>query len=403
MENVPLTHLDQASTHASRNPQKKVIAPRKNYVKKSAAEKATAEVQRVMKKERKALLQADINSFMERQDDLAKELAEKYHLKVEKTRQMLSNALVIRPKRRVNLWNALILRRGKKLNEELDEGVYENIDEDELFEELEDVREVKAQGSCSSNKAAALDYEGALARVREEMGNLHERCGTMAFAFFTRGHVHDSIVPGWIESQGSLGFLNEVLEITPAVLLRKFELWACAKDRTKTVDTMASIWSECVNIIIGEKMVGASNVTMCYEKYDTEIVERYSVALRGWPEGLTFCSPAKITIMEDARMLEAHVKARREKVVSGEITVKKRKTRSDKGKPRGSRSAKAVGKESHQQAEGNDGEDSEGEKEPPKKRARKSSGKSKKRDTASRLPPLPKSNEFVNTDDDDND
>lgn len=52
----------------------------------------------------------------------------------------------------------------------------------------------------------------------------------MVFAFFTRGYIYDTIVSGWIESQESLAFMNKVFDITFAELMRKFELWACAKD-----------------------------------------------------------------------------------------------------------------------------------------------------------------------------
>ncbi|KAG6874258.1 hypothetical protein C0993_000738 [Termitomyces sp. T159_Od127] len=280
------------------------------------------------------------------------------------------------------------------------------------------------QGARSSNKAAALDYQAALSQIREEMGNLRERCGTMTFAFFTRRHVHDRIIPGWIESQGSLAFLNEVLDVTPAVLFRKFELWACAKDSltelclstadstilAKTVDTMASLRSECVNLISGglrkcivkspfpvtgchfaEKIVGVNNVTMFYEKYDVEVVERHSVVLRGWPEGLQFRSPAKITVMEDARVL-------RDALVSGECMWVK-------SKAAGTQEVKCwketVSPEADLDDEANGSEASEKEPQPPKKRARKSGGK--KGSTASKLPPIPKSSEFVDTDTDGDD
>ncbi|KAG6887201.1 hypothetical protein C0992_000146, partial [Termitomyces sp. T32_za158] len=379
-----------------------MIAPRKNYVKKSAAEKATAEVQKAMKKEKKAQLQDDINTFTAQRDKVAQELADKYNLKVEKTRQMLSNALVIKQKRRVNLWNALVSHRGRELNQgcgkgdrvplaeiqeivrkEIDEGTYDDVDEDNILEELEDTREIKTQGARSSNKAAALDYQAALSRIREE--------------------------------------------VRPN------------QQKTKTVDTMASLRSECVNLISGglrmciiifqgfrqlnvslEKIVGTKNITMSYERYDSEVVERYSVVLRGWPEGLQFRSPAKITTMEDARVLrdalvsgecvwvklsrkekEARAKTRQEKIASGEIPVKKRKKRSDAGKPRGPKKSKAGEKRHSREDDENNGEDSERE-EPPQKRARKSSGR-KSNATAKKLPPMPKSNRSINNDDDTDD
>ncbi|GLB38701.1 hypothetical protein LshimejAT787_0505660 [Lyophyllum shimeji] len=394
MENAPLEQVDQPSTHATRNPSKKIIPPRANYRKQSAAERATSNVRRALKREKKAALKQDIAAFVEERDRRAAELAVKYSQKSKKMCEMLSGALLIKEKRRVNTWNALVSRRGKELNEgcaegdrytlgdiqetvrrEIDEGKYLKVDDDELRQELEEMRELKTKGARSSNRAAAVDYNAACRRIHDELGNLHERCGTMAFAFMTRGHVNDTIAPGWIESEGSIAFVREVLDITPAELMRKFELWACAKDRTKTFDSLASLRTECMNLIIGglQKILKLSNVVMHYEKYETDVVERYGVLLRGWPEGLQFRSPAKITNFQDARMLreallagecmwikltrqekDDRTKARQAKIASGAIQVKKRKKRSDAGKPRGPK--KTGQKRKRGQAEDNEAE-----------------------------------------------
>ncbi|KAG6805191.1 hypothetical protein H0H92_000367 [Tricholoma furcatifolium] len=119
------------------------------------------------------------------------------------------------------------------------------------------------------------------------------------------------IVPEWIESQGSLQFINEVMNISPADLLRKFEQWACAKDRTVKLHSIDTIRSECALMISGglKKILGTSNVKMSYENYEREIVQQYSMHLRGWPESLKMERPSKITHMEDARALHSALKA----------------------------------------------------------------------------------------------
>ncbi|KAG6906461.1 hypothetical protein DXG01_013833 [Tephrocybe rancida] len=214
---------------------------------------------------------------------------------------------------------------------------------------------------------------------------------------------------GWIESQGSLAFINDVLEITPAELLRKFKLWACAKDRTKIIDTAASLCTESVNtIIMGlQRIVGINNVTMHYKKYKTNIA---------------FRSPAKITTMEEACVLwdalasgecmwvkltrqekDTHENKRQQRIASGKIPAKTRQPRSDKGKKRGPRKLKAG--EKQKRGQGSDGEASEGEaghdKEnaPPQKKIR-GVGAEKSR-AACQLPPMPKSKEFVDSSSDD--
>ncbi|KAG6852213.1 hypothetical protein C0991_001955 [Blastosporella zonata] len=217
------------STHASRNPGKDVIPPRVH--KKKAARTTSNKIQHAQKKERQAALKADIANFLDKKEILAKSLAEKHNTKIEKVRQMLSASLLIKPTRRASLWNALVSQQSKELNEEeLDNGMHKDVDEDKLLNELDVVCKIKTQGAHSSNKAAALDYNAAMDKFGQDLENLHEHCGTMGFAFFTRGHINDTILPGWVESQQSLRFFNDVLDITPAEVLQKFEQWACTKD-----------------------------------------------------------------------------------------------------------------------------------------------------------------------------
>ncbi|KAG6823960.1 hypothetical protein H0H92_008452 [Tricholoma furcatifolium] len=439
MDPVSIEPLDQPSTHASRHPEKPIIPPRHNYEKKSRAEAETAAVGRALKQEKKRALEEDIKEFLEQKEQCAVDLATKHNVDVVKMRTMLNAASTVRHSRRVNSWNALVQRRSQELNEgrakydrvklkevqaivrrEIEDGDYDEEDIEESREALEESREVKLKGARSSNRAAAVDYNATTRRIATELANLHERCGTMGFAFVTRGHVHDTIVPEWIESQGSLAFLNEVLLITPAELLRKFEQWACAQDRTKQTYSIDDLRSESVNIIISglKKILGTANVSMSYENYETHIVQQHGVHLRGWPAGLKRQSPSKITNMEDARSLhsaltsgeclwvkltrqekEARARKVQEKVANGEIAPKTRKKRSDAGKKRGPRASK-VG-EKRKQIDGERGEvsdtDSEKENAPQKKRKKKGRG------VLDQLPPMPKSKAIISDTDDDDD
>ncbi|KAG6805994.1 hypothetical protein H0H92_013125 [Tricholoma furcatifolium] len=128
---------------------------------------------------------------------------------------------------------------------EIEDSDYDEEDIEESRKALEESREVKLKGARSSNRAAAVDYNATTRRIATELANLHKRCGTMGFAFVMWGHVHDTIVPEWIESQGSLAFLNQVLLITPAELLRKFEQWACVQDQKKIeYITLPLVWAK---------------------------------------------------------------------------------------------------------------------------------------------------------------
>ncbi|KAG6826202.1 hypothetical protein H0H92_000721 [Tricholoma furcatifolium] len=448
----------QHSTHATRHPEKPVIPARPNYRKTTRAERETAEVRRALKRERNQAIQKELNDFMRRREEFTLELATKFSIKIEKARALVNSANM-KVKRAPNLRNALVSRRAKELNEgrslyiwkgfdinllviglekgsrysmaeiqdmvqqEIEEGLHADLDEDELREELKDSREFKTKGARSTNRAAAVDHRATLRHLEQEMGDLYERCGTMGFAFFTRGHIHDSIIPGWIESQESLRFVQDVLEMTPEELCGKFELWACAKDRSRRsylyIHAAISPPSQPRKLIArspfaSKKVVGRGNLTMSYEKYESDIVQRYGVDIRrGWPPGIKFRSPHKITRLEEAQSLrtalmageckwvklskgekENHAKERQEKIASGEAALKVRKKRSDAGKKRGPRGAGAKRKRGEDDT--GDGSDVGGERGTAAPRKKSKGAKS----IARQLPPRPKSNEFVSDSDD---
>ncbi|KAG6809369.1 hypothetical protein H0H92_000530 [Tricholoma furcatifolium] len=305
----------QSSTHATRNPAKKIIPPRENNVKKTRAEQATANIGQALKKENKAALQKELDDFAEEREQRAVDLAKKYNVKVPYMRARLSNSLLCKLPRRPSKWNALVSRRGQELNagqnagaryslaeiqdivrDEIEQGLHNDVDDDELLHELKEKRKVSTQGARSSNRAATLDYNATLFKVRDELADMYQRTGALGFAFFTRGHVLDNVIPGYVESQDSLKFITDVLNTTPAEIARKFEQWACSKDRGASYDTTVSMRTEALTMINNglQKIVAKGNISMSYENYETAIVERFSVVLRGWPEGLKFQSPAKI-------------------------------------------------------------------------------------------------------------
>jgi hypothetical protein len=66
--------------------------------------------------------------------------------------------------------------------------------------------------------------------------NLAEHVGSYGFAFITRGHIHDSSIPGWVESEDSTKFFRKALDLDPLDVATKFEQWACARDRSNFDD-----------------------------------------------------------------------------------------------------------------------------------------------------------------------
>jgi hypothetical protein len=77
-----------------------------------------------------------------------------------------------------------------------------------------------------------------------------ERVGTYGFAFITRGHVHDSCMPGWVESEDSIQFLHEVLDLDPLDVATKFEQWACARDRSTSLFPLIDYIQELTGLLL---------------------------------------------------------------------------------------------------------------------------------------------------------
>lgn len=174
-----------------------------------------------------------------------------------------------------------------------------------------------------------------------------------------------------------------------------------------------------------EKILNLKNVSMCYVKYDRDIVSKYKVKIVGWPESVKFLNPSQIGTIDEIRKLRqalwvgeckwvaqsrrqqaAHTDMLAAKVAASEHVVKKRKQRSDKGKTRGKGDKNAaaeksgkVGKRTQDdeeggstEGEGSDVEEQEHRQPPKKKRKSVATGRAR---AMKKLPPAPKSKAFI--------
>jgi hypothetical protein len=149
------------------------------------------------------------------------------------------------------------------------------------------------------------------------------------FAFITQGHVHDSSIPGWVESENSVNFLSEVLNIDPLDMATKFEQWVCARDWGKSCsfwyDTLgADLWwrfnsywftpehvhrmhlPHCqwpqwvplhllissADLFLPEMTLKVKKIVMNYMNYKTWIVKKYKAELLAWLSHIKFANPS---------------------------------------------------------------------------------------------------------------
>jgi len=176
---------------------------------------------------------------------------------------------------------------------------------------------------------------------------------------------------------------------------------------------------------------------MCYVKYEQDIVSKHKVELVRWPAAIKFPNPSEIGTVEEIRKLcqvlkvgdckwimqswrqqAAYAAMLAVKEAAGERVVKKRKERSDKGKTRAgakggkkaatgksSNTGKGRGRHAGDKQDGvargneddddnnNDDNDEEEDQQPPKKK-QKSTTAAKAR-AKKKLPPTPKSTQFI--------
>ena len=102
-----------------------------------------------------------------------------------------------------------------------------------------------------------------------------------------------------------------------------------------------------------EAITRNKKVVMNYTNHDISIIQKYLVKLDGWPPSITFASPHNIHTVDEIRLLRHHLRENKckwirlteeevrkhmeqyvAKVRDGIVATRKRKIRSDKGKPR---------------------------------------------------------------------
>ncbi|KAJ7114706.1 hypothetical protein C8R44DRAFT_880789 [Mycena epipterygia] len=313
-----------ATTHASRNPTKDVqeARQRKKGNPLTPAQKATKAIQaqeRLITAQDFAL---DLDKFFAYRGKTALELAAKYNRSPDYIKSLLMNASQFKATRTVSLRNAVMHDISEKskaegislgfpeLHRRADEVFATNPPDDEEAEQLLDMlrasRDLKRVGARSSNIAASVDARSSIADIQDEFMSLYERTGTRGFAFFTRGHLNDAVMPTFVQSGDAIAFCVEVLKKPAVDILLLFEQWSCARGQAQVQrDTRASLCSELSQLIESKLHAITLNdtVSVSYVNMDVDIREAWKVEIVGWPVHLPVVCPSKIKQIENLRLL----------------------------------------------------------------------------------------------------
>ncbi|KAF6742547.1 hypothetical protein DFP72DRAFT_860399 [Ephemerocybe angulata] len=424
-ETGPTPHvIDTSSSYALRNPLREIIPPRLNgQAKQTPLEKAATQEHREKDREKKALFHEELQALRDTIKEEVKAIADRHSQKPEHVESLALSLSRFKKTRGLNIQNALVHAKKKEVNDSLpkgqryklselqkmveEDGTYDDMTEEDferLLSDLAESKKLKRKGARASNRAQTLDANAIMVRVNEELNNLSERTGCAAFAFLTGEHALDTMVPGWVNTPGVLRFFVEVLNLSAAELSKKFEMWQKTQKRLGTLSSTAELQANISRILLDglNRILNRTSkrVKMNYINYDVAIRQRYKVQIIGWPAGMRLVCPAQITANDELQVLNSAVtdgECRWAKMTPADVVelekklesapVRKRKVRSDVGKPRKKRGVVE-----------DEGSDEEEDEERPAKKA-KATLKSKRGSKASRaakmMPPAVKSRAII--------
>ncbi|KAJ7027111.1 hypothetical protein C8F04DRAFT_1267402 [Mycena alexandri] len=381
-DGVPPGQAGVESWHG-RNPDRPAIPLRNHRPKQNVETLETARLKREANKQTAAKLTDAIQNIVDVRNKMAEEVAEAHNVKVELVLRRLMSLGSMKASRKISLFNAKVhhlshpavgrpiklkeARRRVRLDPE-----WEDMDEEAeqaLRDELMQHHELKKHGARATPTACMVDARFTTESIAQEMTALAERTGMIGFGFFTRTHIHDKTVPVEIESWGALEFLSQVLRMDPRDVGAKFELWAIARDKGKS---LSSSGKEVVQYHEeGIRAKGRKNLRLNWKQYWTVMVVKHRLILRGWPlHDRGPCNPKLIHTIESIREVRDALKDgssfwhrltdpewEREKakveqmLEDGDIEATKRKVRSDKNTKKTAGARRVWNEESEEETE----------------------------------------------------
>ncbi|KAH7904274.1 hypothetical protein BJ138DRAFT_1019348 [Hygrophoropsis aurantiaca] len=366
-----------SSSWAARNPGKPIIPTRSAPPPPNAAQLASRKLASDQKKKKDDLLHFSLKAIKEEQEEKLSEVASTHDVAIEKVYRLFNGYQNLAPSRKAQLANALIHAKAAEVNKNRPTGskykaneirelikndpAMQNLDSDQeesFINELNEFRKLQKFGMRANNAAAARDMLSTLDNVCKALDSMVRRTGGYAIFFATRGHVNDTSEPTWHGTDNAMDFFEDVLDLEPDEVCRKFEQWACTRNESKSTVKNASscsCYSNTSNYTDG--ITGKSKkVSMNYDNYETKIMRNLNVKLVGWPTGIPFTSPSKINTVTEIRKLrdalkdgtchwvamsaaeiEEHAKSLATRIADGVTIGKPRAPRADRGKTRGKR------------------------------------------------------------------
>ncbi|KAF8128083.1 hypothetical protein K438DRAFT_2000468 [Mycena galopus ATCC 62051] len=292
------------SLHALLHPNRPVQLSRNRRVGVSAAGKAESSLKRVYAKQCRIKFNERVDQFFAERDVLIAALAKEYGKKERNVRALLCNQTQYKAARIVKGLQEI----RAELKEEIEEGTFslDDIEKDEataLINQLLEHRQLKRRRVRATTKAAQLDRFQTARRIGNGLLDLYERMGIRGLAIFSRGCADDPGIPHAVDSDDSMEFLQQELDLPPLDFLRKFEHWCVMQDEEEPDDNGVNSSRKEVSRLVLEgprQITKISTITMEWVNYKVAIHEARGVELAGLPPDIPLSRPGTWNI-ETAR------------------------------------------------------------------------------------------------------
>ncbi|KIJ57835.1 hypothetical protein HYDPIDRAFT_103757 [Hydnomerulius pinastri MD-312] len=316
----------------------------------------------------------DLDTTWVQLDEATKKIASTHHKSVKRVqRDLYLGHGVLRTKRvKVNAWNAFFWKKGRENQTQDAPGgkvslpnlvqsfrdEYKKLSPSKksaLVEEFSKFREAKSFGF----RVGAQSKVNDVTKTLKALNNLRCRTGTETILYATRGSTDVPLNGVAFATEGVQDFMGTVMGIDNQDMVSKMEGFAIQgiKGAASNHAQLVSQVRAAIRNIINQKLretTGDQEAKMQWAHYFRNVVQRHSVVIEGWPDGIPFSNLSSISsalsqletllrkwesgttywkqLTED-EFEELRAK-RNQQLEDGEINDHTRRTRSDKGKKR---------------------------------------------------------------------
>ncbi|KAG1867720.1 hypothetical protein F4604DRAFT_1584954 [Suillus subluteus] len=216
---------------------------------------------------------------------------------------------------KLNAWNVFCWKKNQEtencnqgrgalkslVQEHQDEYLRLSIDEqDNILAEYADWKKTKVTGLRVSMKSKVNNISQTLKAVQNELHSLKYRTGAETIMYTMRGSTDLPLRGVTFATEGVQHFMGSVMGIKNQDLISKMEGFAvqgmkgAAMNHKEEVSTIRSKIHNIVNTEL-QHIIGDPDAKMQWTHYFCNVVQRYKVAIEGWPDNIPFANLSQVS------------------------------------------------------------------------------------------------------------